>query len=49
MTTPQTLQPPAATQADQLPVNFTKELRIIDPLQGRSDYNLWAAMTKKAA
>jgi hypothetical protein len=47
MTTPQTLQPPAATQADRLPVNFTKELRIIDPLQGRSDYNLWAAMTKK--
>ena len=35
------------TQADQLPINFTKELRIIDPLQGRSDYNLWAAMTKK--
>src|SRR6202046_5507877 len=35
------------TQADHLPINFTKELRIIDPLQGRSDYNLWAAMTKK--
>jgi hypothetical protein len=47
MSTAQNPQPPAATQADRLPLNFTKELRIIDPLQGRSGYNLWAAMTKK--
>jgi len=36
------------TQADQLPASFNKEIRVIDSLQGRSDFATWAARAKKA-
>jgi hypothetical protein len=37
------------TQADILPTNFNKELRIVKPLQGRTDYSMWGSNGDKSS